>query len=537
MFVTFSVLLGGVGLFLIGMILMTDGLKAAAGSALQRVLARSTSTPARAFMAGLGITALVQSSSATVVATIGFVSAGLLPFASSIGVIVGASVGTTSTGWIVSLLGLKFSVGAVAFPLIGVGAIMRLLGRGQAAHLGMALAGLGLIFVGIEGLREGMSGVAERFEFDAFSGTRIGGQLALTAIGVGMTVVLQSSSAAVAITLTAVHEGAITLPQAAFLVIGQSIGTTVTAALASIGASVPAKRTAVSQMLFNGVAGTIAFLGASPLLAAASAVAGMGGADDPAISITLFHTSFTIVAALLVMPLLGPFGKVVVRLVRDQVPKLASRLDRSQLELPSAALAAAEATLRDIAAVALLEAEATLASPPRRPSRSTMDEAAAALAETHAFLGQVRMSRDDRSAYARRLTLLHAGEHLTRLVEKTARADLAHVSGHTAPMVRARTAEALALARQWARDPAEQPETPNLLASESHQIADIRRAHRATLLEDTAVGDVTPDAALLRLDEVRRADRLLYHAWRMVHHLSRTDHELQEHDGADADDD
>ncbi|MCX7668907.1 MAG: Na/Pi symporter, partial [Anaerolineae bacterium] len=134
----FPYLVGGVGLFLAGMILMSDGLKAAAGGRLQWLLERTTHMPFSAFLTGAALTALVQSSSATTITTIGFVSAGLLSFSSAIGVIIGANVGTTSTGWIVALLGFKLNVGAIALPFIGVGALMRLLLHGARASLGMA---------------------------------------------------------------------------------------------------------------------------------------------------------------------------------------------------------------------------------------------------------------------------------------------------------------------------------------------------------------------------------------------------------------
>ena len=201
-------LLGGTGLFLLGMILMSDGLKTAAGGSLRRVLERSTGTPVSAFLSGVGLTALVQSSSATTVATIGFVSAGLLSFPSAVGVIIGANVGTTSTGWIVSLLGFKMNVGIFALPLIGVGALARLLGSGRRSSLGMALAGFGLIFVGIDFLRTGMGGLAQRIDLSGLSDGSLAGRLAMVAAGFAMAFLLQSSSAAVALTLAALHGGA-----------------------------------------------------------------------------------------------------------------------------------------------------------------------------------------------------------------------------------------------------------------------------------------------------------------------------------------
>ncbi|HSK28542.1 MAG TPA: Na/Pi symporter, partial [Candidatus Limnocylindria bacterium] len=157
-------LAGGIGLFLLGMALLSDGLKAFAGDSLRRALVQFTGSPIKAFASGALATALVQSSSATTVMVIGFVSAGLLTFPQAIGVVLGASLGTTSTGWIVSAIGLKVSVGYYALPLVGIGAFVKLLARGRWRSLGLALAGFGLIFVGIETLQNGMQGLSGVFK-------------------------------------------------------------------------------------------------------------------------------------------------------------------------------------------------------------------------------------------------------------------------------------------------------------------------------------------------------------------------------------
>lgn len=168
-------LLGGIGLFLLGMILMTDGLKTAAGDALRRVLLRFTGGPFRAMLSGATITALVQSSSATTLTTIGFVSAGILTFQQAVGVIFGANLGTTSTGWLVSLLGFKVSIASYALPMVGVGALLNLLGRGRLRAAGLALAGFGLIFVGIDQLQSAMAVVATRIDPSMFPRDTFGG--------------------------------------------------------------------------------------------------------------------------------------------------------------------------------------------------------------------------------------------------------------------------------------------------------------------------------------------------------------------------
>ena len=141
--------LGGLGLFLLGMTVLTDGLRALAGRALRRLLSRFTRSPLSGAMTGAVTTAVVQSSSATTVAAVGFVGAGLLTFPQALGIVLGANVGTTITGWLVALLGFKLELGTAAMPIVLVGALIRLFARGRASAVGFAVAGFGLIFVGI----------------------------------------------------------------------------------------------------------------------------------------------------------------------------------------------------------------------------------------------------------------------------------------------------------------------------------------------------------------------------------------------------
>ena len=161
---------------------MTDGLKAVAGDSLRAILARFTGGPVTAVMTGVAITLVVQWSSATVLMTIGFVSAGLLTFAQSVGVIFGANLGTTSTGWLVALPGLHLSISAVALPLVGSGALARLPGRGRTASMGLVVAGFGLIFVRIDYLQAGMNSFSQDFGPSMLPGATIAGRLLLVGI-------------------------------------------------------------------------------------------------------------------------------------------------------------------------------------------------------------------------------------------------------------------------------------------------------------------------------------------------------------------
>jgi phosphate:Na+ symporter len=515
-----SALLGGVGLFLLGMTLLTEGLKATAGGALRDVLGRFTGGVGRAFLSGAALTALVQSSSATIVMTIGFVSAGLLGFVQAIGVIFGAAVGTTSTGWIVSLLGLRYSVSALALPIVGIGALIRLLASGRGAPIGLAIAGFGLIFLGIDTLQAGMETLAERFDLGALRPTGFAGRLLLLLIGIAMTVVMQSSSAAVATTLAAVHTGTIEIPQAAILVIGQNVGTTVTAALASIGASVPARRTAMAHILLNSFSGVVALamLPLYLLLLARVFQAGLG----PAEGIALFHTSFNLVGVLLLMPMTRGYARVIARLVPDRTPRVTRFLDDSLRAVPPVAVEAARRTTIGVAGMVLAAARGALGDERDRAAvGERLEVAEQALVGTRGFLAGVRSSPADPREYARHLAVLHALDHLERMIEalqeppsiywREAESGLRRTAGE----VSASLLEPL----RWLEDGAQAADVPDVHAL-SVQVAERRRDHRPRVMERTAAGEIDPDTALRTLDAMRWIDRVVYHVWRTVHHLA-----------------
>lgn len=342
-------LVGGIGLFLLGMVLFTDGLKAFAGQTLRRELVRFTGRPLKAFVSGALATALVQSSSATTITVIGFVSAGLLTIPQAVGVVIGASLGTTGTGWIVSVLGLKVSVGFYALPLVAAGAFMKLLARGRWKTFGLALAGFGLIFVGIEALQEGMLDLSGLFSLVQLPSMGLWGHVLVMLLGVFMTVVMQSSSAAVATTLTALHTGAVNFEQAAALIIGAAVGTTVTGALAAIGASVPAKRTALAHVLFNLGTGLIAVLLLPLLPWVIRLMQGHLGLDPGAVSLAAFHTFFIAVGVAVFRPFVDSFARGIERLLPETGPTLTRHLDDTLLNAPSVALEATRRALNQTA--------------------------------------------------------------------------------------------------------------------------------------------------------------------------------------------
>jgi phosphate:Na+ symporter len=515
-----SVLLGGIGLFLLGMVLMTEGLKAAAGEALRDLLRRFTGGPYSAFASGMALTALVQSSSATILATIGFVSAGLLTFVQAVGVLIGAAVGTTSTGWIVAFLGLKYSVSALALPLVGVGALLRLLTRGRLAAVGLAIAGFGLIFVGIDTLQLGMQTLSQRIDLSGLDAATFGTRVLLVLVGIAMTTVMQSSSAAVATTLAALHAGTIEFEQAAVLVIGQNMGTAVTSGLATIGASIPARRTALAHIIFNSFSGAVAFV-ALPIFLTGLAYLRQEVGVDATSGIAIFHTAFNVASAAILLPLTGWYTTLVARLVPDPTPTLTRNLDASVRNIPPVAIEAARRTARAIALVVLQAVRDRLQGSMRydEPSEA-LGAAGEALAETRSFLGAVRSSPDAGEEHHRHLSVLHAIDHLERLVGA-----LREPVPHRLLLEDRTLAEAARELAACLADPVAQLEegaeslAPDAIERLSLQLASTRRTHRPEVLSRTAGGEIGPSVALRQLDAMRWIDGLAYHAWRVIYHL------------------
>ena len=298
-------LLGGLGLFLLGMHMLSEGLRLAAGSALERVLASATDTRLRALASGAVTTAMVQSSSAVTVATIGFVNASLLSLGAAMWVLFGANLGTTATGWIVAFAGVKLDIAATALPLIALGAALKLGGQQKRiAAWGQAIAGFGLLFYGITLMQTGFADLSSDFQVPTGQGwSAIALQLL---VGIVMTVLMQSSSASIAIALTAAQGGMIDLTGAAAVVIGANIGTTVTAVLACIGATANAKRVASAHVIFNVISASVAFMFLPWLIPLILTVGDwLGTGESPAMTLALFNTLVKVMGVVLIWPLSG----------------------------------------------------------------------------------------------------------------------------------------------------------------------------------------------------------------------------------------
>jgi len=371
--ITIGMLAGGVGLFLLAVHMITDGLKRAVGYALRDLLGKWTRSPVRGIVTGLSITALVQSSSAVTVATIGFVNAGLINLYQALGVVYGSNIGTTVTGWLVVMIGFEIKVETFAMPLIGLGMLLRITGGdSRRAHIGMALAGFGLFFTGIDVLKEAFEGLASNIDLGEFAVVGTAGILLHLAIGFLMTVLTQSSSAAIAITLTAVSGGLLGLHAAAAMVIGANVGTTSTAALAVIGATPNAKRVAAAHILFNVGTGVVALM-ILPLLFRVVEAAGalLEVENMPTVAVALFHTIFNILGVLLMLPLSNRLARFLSKrfVTHEEIEGRPKYLDKTVAVSPVLALNALSLELSRIATVTrrmALEALSTESAPGKR---------------------------------------------------------------------------------------------------------------------------------------------------------------------------
>jgi phosphate:Na+ symporter len=326
-FVDFLNLLGSLALFLFGMKLMSEGIQKAAGEGFQKILSSMTRNRVFGVLTGFLITGLVQSSSATTVMTVSFVNAGLLTLTESAGIMMGANIGTTVTAWFLSILGFKVKLGAIAIPLMAVGVPMLFMKRSKIRFWGETIIGFALLFYGLTLLKESVPDIKSNPDMVSFVAefTDLGyfSYLLFVLIGAILTVVIQSSSATMALTLVMTSQGWITFEIAAAMVLGENIGTTITAELASLAANVYAKRSAKIHTLFN-VIGVTWMLLVFPFFL--KGIAWLNGFDSALaldekpeaipIALSTFHTLFNLINVLILInfvPQLVNLATVVVK--------------------------------------------------------------------------------------------------------------------------------------------------------------------------------------------------------------------------------
>ena len=304
-------LLGGLALFLYGMQMMSSGLEAAAGNRMKGILEKLTSNPILGVIVGAGITAVIQSSSATTVMVVGFVNSGMLSLQQAVWIIMGANIGTTITGQLIAL-----DVGAIAPLLAFAGVAVVTFSKKQTVqHYGQIVAGLGILFLGMEMMSSAMSPLRDSETFISLM-TQFGNPVIGILVGAVFTAIIQSSSASVGILQTLAIGGLIDLPNAVFVLFGQNIGTCITAVLASIGTSRNAKRTTIIHLTFN-IIGTIIFTIVC-ILTPLTAVVQNFTPDNPAAQIANMHTLFNVVTTLLLLPFGRKLAKLAVRILSER---------------------------------------------------------------------------------------------------------------------------------------------------------------------------------------------------------------------------
>lgn len=324
---------GGLGMFLYGMGIMGDGLQKAAGDRMRRLLEVLTTTPVRGVIIGAVVTAIIQSSSATTVMLVGFVNAGLMTLRQAFGVIMGANIGTTITAQLIA-----FNITALALPMVGIGFLINLIcKRKSQKYVGLVILGLGLLFMGLDAMSSAMKPLRDNEAFvhlmAAFGRYPVLGVL----IGVVMTCIIQSSSATIAILMAVASQGLITFDAALPILFGDNIGTCITAALASIGTSRAAKRTALAHGFFN-IFGAIIFILFLPQFKAF--VLAISGNADIHRLIANAHTSFNILNTVIWVFLVDVMVKIVMTILPGEKDEISGPrfLDRHLFNTPAVAL-------------------------------------------------------------------------------------------------------------------------------------------------------------------------------------------------------
>lgn len=375
-------LIGGLGLFLFGMKTMSEGLQKVAGNRIRKILAALTNNRVVGMLVGLAVTAIIQSSSATTVMVVGFVNAGLMSLVQSIGVVLGANIGTTVTAQLIAFKITKF-----ALPAIGVGAGLKLFSKSKKwVYIGEIILGFGMLFFGLSVMKGAFDPIKGSEAFKAIFLTVGNNHLLGVLIGALLTIIVQSSSATIGITLALASSGLLSFEASIALILGENIGTTITANIAAIGTNLAARRTALAHFLFNAlgtayllflfpyymefisyitepvVGGAADFVVQTPEQAAAL---GAAIGDKPYIAryIANTHTMFNIINVLVFLPLVGILAKVSTMVIRgadEEVEFHLKYLDNRVLNTPPIALGQARAETRRMAQVALKNLDRTL---------------------------------------------------------------------------------------------------------------------------------------------------------------------------------
>ena len=330
-------LLAGIGIFLFGIYLMEESLKALSGKAFKSIIRTYTSTPIRSVMSGTVATALLQSSSAVTLMVLAFVGAGIMTLTNAFGVVLGSNLGTTLTSWIVAAVGFKFSIESFALPFIGIGGLGLIFfgRRSRTANVSKLMVGFGFLFLGLDYMKTSVEALSASVDLRSFRNFNI---LFFLFIGFVITAIMQSSSAAMAIILTAVYGGVVDFYNATAMVIGINLGTTITVMIGSIGGVIAKKQVALGHVIFNIITGVIALIFLRPLNYLVLQVFPAG--NDRMLALALFHTIFNLAGLILFFPFMKLVALWIAKIIKEKKHRLSLYIHNVSYEVPEAAIEA-----------------------------------------------------------------------------------------------------------------------------------------------------------------------------------------------------
>jgi len=513
--------LGGLGLFLLGIIIMTDGLGNIAGDAMRSALMRFTHSPFSGAITGIITTIVLRSSSATTVAAVGFVGAGLISFSESLGIIFGANIGTTFTGWIVVLLGFKLQLGNVMMLFLFVGALLRLFAKNRLATFGYILAGFSIIFIGIAMMQDGMSNFTDFINPEMLPLDTFMGRLKLVTMGIIFTAITQSSSAGVATALTALFAGAINFEQAAALVIGMDVGTTITAALATIGQSMEARRTGFSHVIYNIMTAVGALFLITPFTIAVESFLPSALTNNAEISLVAFHTTFNLLGLIIILPFTNNFAHLMNKLIPAKKAPFTSSLDTMLLEQPPMALTAVQNTIYAEILSLLSHINATLGD--SQSTKADLSQLQKELDKTHTYIDKISLQSESGAQWERLVAMIHTLDHMQRLHERCEEEEKRAITlRNTKHFTKER--DTIVLAINSIIEAMESQQWHKMLKYSNRARATLHKylkPHRKMIIRQIAKGEVDVEEGTDYLEAVRWLKRVSLHISRISYHYEK----------------
>lgn len=330
-------LLAGLGIFLFGMYLLEESIRLLSGKAFKQFIRKYTSTSLRGVLSGTLATAILQSSSAVSLMILAFTGAGIMSTLSAMGVVLGSNLGTTLTAWIVATVGFKLKIEVLSLPFIGIGGLVLIfLGKmPKWVNISKLLVGFGFLFMGLDYMKNSVEAMALAFDMSIFAGLP---KVVYIFVGLMLTGIVQSSTAAMAIILSSLHSQVIPFDAACMMVIGSNIGTTITVMIGAIGGTSSKIKVALSHFLFNLITAIVAVL-LFPVITIV-VTNWLGFKDEPVIGLAAFHTVFNLMGILLFFPFIGFLAKILDKLVKEKTVRLSIYIHQAPVEIAEAAIPA-----------------------------------------------------------------------------------------------------------------------------------------------------------------------------------------------------